>query len=62
MFSSVLLPGTGNNVLLQDRSGVDTGEKDFLILTIVKQDHLFTGKGVILRVVLQEHQTNIDQG
>lgn len=44
MFSSVTLPGTGNNVLEQGRSGADTREKDFLILTVVKQDHIFTGK------------------
>lgn len=45
MFSSVTLPRTGNNVLQQGRSGVDAGEKDILISTVVKQEHLFTGKG-----------------
>jgi len=55
MFSSVTLPGARNDVLQQGRSGVDTREKDFLVLTAVKQDHLFTGKGVVLRVFLQEY-------
>ena len=44
MFSRVTLPGTRNNVLQQGRSGVDTGEKDFLILKIVKTGSLMYRK------------------
>lgn len=52
MFSGVTLPGTGSNVLQPGKSGILTMEKDFLVLTVDKQDHLFAGEG-LLRVVLQ---------
>lgn len=53
MFSGVTLSGTGNNVLQSGRSGIFTIGKDFLILTVDKSDHLFTGEEIPLRVVLQ---------
>lgn len=53
MFSGVTLPGTGDNVLQPGRSGIFTMGKDFLILTVDKQDDLFSGKKILLRVVLQ---------
>lgn len=53
MFSAFTLPGKGNNVLQPGRLGILTMEKNFLTLTVDKQDHLFTGKRILLRVVLQ---------
>lgn len=53
MFSGVTLPGTGNNVLKSGRSGIFTMGNDSLILKVDKQDHLFTGKEILLCVVLQ---------
>lgn len=53
MFSGVTLPGTGNNILQPGRSGIFTMGKDFLFLTVDKQDHFFTRKEILLKVVLQ---------
>lgn len=60
--SPVLLCLGQETTLQQGRSDADTREKDILVLTIVKQNNFFMGKGVILRVVLLVYQTNIEKG
>lgn len=62
MFSGVTLPGTGDNVLQPGRSGIFTMGKDILILTVDKQDDLFSGKKNPSQGGLTKYQMNIDQG